>query len=640
MSMNMPPAVYWYKNQIAVTFHYALSNEESKNISAILQKVTDHQQDLNSLLKGTNFTLKAPANNMPPQQPSPMNMHTDSTPTDSGNLDGIYVYPSPYRQLPPGGHFMTMNDLIAFYSIETTSMPTTPTTPTTPTQGGTTGTGGMSGMSAMDGMGGMGGDSTADVTPIKVIKQLYAKKDTIDILFDAMPYWFYAGTDDPTHGCPITPPFPAAGYSKAGQWKFMPPQVANTTSQNKTGAGVTVFILDAFPTAKQITDAVKNPACDNPLLQGMAHGMVPVEPINEPPKTPAIPPAINLNYFDGSKLPQDVTTGKDLYGRLVGFPLVDHGMTIAGIVRDLAPDANIECIRVLNDHGVGDLDTLINALTYILSRMAPEGDLYNKPVVINLSLVIGPPEGDLSRVGLDDATLKQVLAGLHPLLRNLTSHGAILVASVGNDTDPRDDMHPVGTRLGPRYPAAFAYDSDLGSATAAAIIPVGAINGQGEAASYSNYPGPDGVAAYGGEIPTPYPSAPDPTTITQIDPMVPYDAVRGVYCSSMYPALSMDDKYPPPSPQPPAYPEYPAPDASAWACWAGTSFATPVISAIAACLLEGQAPHTINVRQTLKDSAAAQQIMWTGLASGAPTAGPAIMTFQEFQFSGSKMPAS
>ena len=632
MSMNPHPPVYWYKNQIAVTFHSDLSTSDIHNITSINQKRSKHLDDLNNLLRG--FTLKAPGGNMPPQQASSMNMSTDGAPADSGNLDGVYVYPSPNQKLPPG-IIGQRYDLIAFYSIEPT---TKPTTPTTPTQGGTTGTDEMSGMSAMDGMGGMGGDSTGDGT-IQVLKQLYAKKDTIETPFDAMPYWFHAGTDDITHGCPITPPFPAAGYSKAGQWKFMPPPIANTTSQNITGTGVTVFILDAFPTADQMNAAATRPGCDNPLLQGMAHGMVSVATTNPAIETRAIPPAITLNRFDGSKLPQDVTTGKDLYGNLVGFPLTDHGMTVAGIVRDLAPDAYIECIRVLNNNGVGDLDTLFNALTYILSRMAKGGNLYNKPVVINLSLVIGPPEGDLSRLKLDDTTLKQVLAGLHPILQTLANLGAILVASAGNDTDPRDDMHPVGTRLGPRYPAAFAYDPVLDTATTAAIIPVGAINGQGEAASYSNYPGPDGIAAYGGEIPTPYPATADPTVITQLDPMVPLDAVRGVYCSPTYPALSKDDKYPASSSQPLTYPEYPAPDASAWTCWAGTSFATPIISALAACLLEGQQkPHTMNVRQMLKDSAATQQIMWAGLASGAPVSGPAIMTVQEFQFSGSNMP--
>lgn len=610
MSMNMPAAVYWYKNQIAVTFQSDLLSSDIYNISVINKKREQHLQHLNRLLKnpdGTGFTLTLLENT---------NMGAEDAPADAGSLDGICLYPAPTKLTLPSGA-EPMYDLIDFYKI----LPP-------PTQGGNGSTGGMGGMNAMDGM----GENTGDLT-VQVLKQLYAKKDTVDTPFeapfDAMPYWFYAGTGDPTHGCPIIPPFPAARNSTAGQWKFMPPQVANTT-----GAGVTVFVLDAFPTAAQITSAAKNPGCDNSLLQGIAKGMVSVEPANEPPKERATPPAISLNYFDGSKLPQDVTTGKDIYGRLAGFPLIDHGLTIAGIIRDLAPGANIECIRVLNDYAVGDVQTLINALTYISVRMQPpRGDLYNKPVVINLSLVIGPPEGDLSRLELDDKTVQQFLTALHRIIQTLTLSGAILVASSGNDSDPRDPMHAAGTRLGPRYPAAFAYDASFDPPTVAAIIPVGAINGQKGAASYSNYPGADGIAAYGGEIPKPYPPLPDPTVITQLDPTVPLDVVRGVYSSSMYPALSMDDKYPAPSPQPPAYPEYPAPDASAWTCWAGTSFATPVISALAACLLQGQqqVPYTIDVRQVLKDLPATQQVMWTGLASGEIVAGPAIMVMQEFK---------
>ena len=608
MDMNMNPAVYWYKNQIAVTFHADISSAAS--ITAIQQKVVDHQNELNALLQGTNYTLKVPGGTTPQQMNQ---MNEGNVPTDTGNLDGVYVFPTPFQKPPPGITFVPVNDLVAFYSIEIT-----------PAQGGNSGTGGMSGMSGMGNMSdvtGTGNADSPDVT-IDVIKHLYAQKGTIETSFDAMPYWFHAGTGDPTHGCPITPPFPAPGHDQSGQWKYVPASAANAALQHKTGAGVTVFILDAFPTAEQITAAANKPGCNNLLLKGMANGMVSAEPFN------AVPPAINLNYFDGSTLPQDVVTGKDLYGRLAGFPLVDHGVTVAGIVRDLAPNANIECIRVLNDYGVGDLKTLFNAWMYILHRLMEGGDLHKKPVVINMSLVIGPPEGDLSRLGLDDATLQQILTGLHPLLQNLTSLGAILVASSGNDTDPRDTMHAAGTRLGPRYPAAFAYDLD--AVSAASIIPVGAVNGKGEAASYSNYPGTSGIATYGGEIPTPSPAQPDPTVITKIDPSVPLDVLYGVYCSPMYPALSEDDHYPPPSPQPPAYPEYPAPNADAWAYWAGTSFATPVISAFAACLLEGQAPDTMHVRQTMMDSVVTQHTSWSGMTSGAPAAGPTIMVSQEF----------
>src|SRR5207302_706095 len=104
-------------------------------------------------------------------------------------------------------------------------------------------------------------------------------------------------------------------------------------------------------------------------------------------------------------------TGKDVYGRLVGFRMPDHGLFVAGIIRDLAPDANIECVRVLNDFCTGSIQTLVDVLNGITKRMSPinpdtneAGDLYNirknspKPVVINLSLVI--PD--------DNEVLKQV----------------------------------------------------------------------------------------------------------------------------------------------------------------------------------------------------------------------------------------
>ena len=91
---------------------------------------------------------------------------------------------------------------------------------------------------------------------------------------------------------------------------------------------------------------------------------------------------------------QRVVTGKDIYGRHVGFSMQDHGLFIEGIVRDLAPEANIECIRVINDFGVGDINTLHAALKKIYDRMS-KGDLQDKPVVINLSLVVLPPEDDI-----------------------------------------------------------------------------------------------------------------------------------------------------------------------------------------------------------------------------------------------------
>lgn len=122
-------------------------------------------------------------------------------------------------------------------------------------------------------------------------------------------------------------------------------------------------------------------------------------------------------------------------------------------------------------------------------------------------------------------------------------------------------------RMQARYPAAFSE-----------VISVGAVDKSGNAAPYSDYPAlppyHNGIATYGGGLPTPEPSSPDPGVVTRIDDTKPIDAPRGVYSSPSYPGLSADDK------------EYKARNNSAWAYWSGTSFATPIISAVAARLLE------------------------------------------------------
>ena len=41
----------------------------------------------------------------------------------------------------------------------------------------------------------------------------------------------------------------------------------------------------------------------------------------------------------------------------------DHGLFIAGLIRDIAPKASIRLIRILNDLGGGDLYNLFAALT-------------------------------------------------------------------------------------------------------------------------------------------------------------------------------------------------------------------------------------------------------------------------------------
>jgi len=159
------------------------------------------------------------------------------------------------------------------------------------------------------------------------------------------------------------------------------------------------------------------------------------------------------------------------------------------------------------------------------------------------------------------------------------------------------------------------------------MIPVGAVNSSGEAASYSNYPGPLGIGTYGGEIPSASKAAPDPVTGTQAQS--PIDAPCGIYTSALYPALSVNDPLPTLSPPPVSYPEYAPSPAVTWAYWSGTSFATPVISALAARVMETQPSVGDSVRQALLN-AAPSQVDWTNLDTGQSDAwGPLIMVSQE-----------
>ena len=68
----------------------------------------------------------------------------------------------------------------------------------------------------------------------------------------------------------------------------------------------------------------------------------------------------------------------------------------------------------------------------------------------------------------------------------------------------------------------------------------------------------------------------DPNDETPVEPATPIDALRGVYSYPAFPALSAKDQSK----------SYEIPTKNAWAYWPGTSFATPIISGIAARVLE------------------------------------------------------
>lgn len=596
--------IYWRKNQVALTFFSELMMNASA--STIVETTNANLLHLNQHAFSSPITLQ--------RQLSP----TPRVQQGSDPLDGIYVYTAPARTLGPA--MEPAADITVFCTLQ---MPTM-----TP-----------------QGAQAVGEDEMQDMT-LLAVKQLndYALTGKAPASFQATPTWLFSCVPDETHGCPVTPPFPVEKSGRAGRWQTRLPDLP-TRLQDATGAGVTVFILDAFPAPERISATASAARNQNTLLQQMSEGMVSEAPFL------AKAPAIGLNATYDIPGPQETAvTGKDIYGRLSGFPMPNHGLFIAGLVRDLAPAASIECIRILNDFGTGDFDSLVHALTAIEARQRPGGDLAGKPIVVNLSLVIGPPDCDLARLGLTPSSqasqgemqsVALLLRGLRNLLESMGHKGATFITSVGNDSDPRDfSMNPNEVRFTARYPAAFAQRSP-DFLPLAEVIPVGAVNQRGEPASYSNYPGSYGVATYGGELPRPDPWIPSAGAhvIAGVDTSDEIDALRGVFAGMAYPALSRNDHYPPSmqppvgpdAPAKPPYPLYQTRSTSGWAYWSGTSFAAPIISALVARILQNQAAdfHGVAVHDAIV--AMARQTTWTGLESGEDLSGPMIVATQTWR---------
>jgi len=412
----------------------------------------------------------------------------------------------------------------------------------------------------------------------------------------ASPTWQCGGTTTTpdgvtkSRGCPLTPPMPVTEVcsTSPGLWPITLPEL-QPDLQDATGDGVTVFVLDTLPKLGTIKRAAEGAEKDNLLLVDVMENVVPLANYQILPDVLDIPS------------PHMPETGKDLYGRVVGFHMADHGLFEAGVIHDIAPDANIECIRVLNDFCVGDVSVLIQALDGIHTRLMPNGDLHGKPVVVNMSLVI-PADSEAINAGIDPNLLYQTRQALYNAIKALADLGVVFAASAGNEGDLRyTPMNPDGERPDALYPAAYAY---YGPTPVETMIPVGAINSTGKVASYSCYPGPRGVAAYGGEVP----AKSDIKTVDHVTHVTKIDGMIGIYSALQYPALSVDDRIA----------SYPVPNSHGWAYWVGTSFATPIISALAARILEATARETLTpnvpVQQTIVAQGATHQVNWDRLA--------------------------
>lgn len=355
-------------------------------------------------------------------------------------------------------------------------------------------------------------------------------------------------------GSPGAWPLAPGGTPPADGGAFGLPDIpsAGRVWQNGGDAAVEVVILDTAPACKALVGAF-NRLSDHRMLRELlgAGGVFGVDA------------ALEILY--ASELGIDLPGLNDFRVRGHDYRMGDHGLFIAGIVHAIAPRVKIRLFEVLNEYGVGTLESIGRGLQILAEERAKK----TSPLVINCSLGMTMPLAGHPTDGLDqlwtlfarkplnqnDPQMRLLSLSLESMCAALASPNVAIVAAAGNDgNDPDPDLEKQGLkRPQARYPAAFP-----------TVTGVGALLKTGQPADYSNtsdQPESVGYAAFGGGT-APVAAVGD-VPVTDAN-----DGMFGVYIGDF-----------------PARPgETAVANTTGWARWAGTSFATPIISAILARL--------------------------------------------------------
>jgi hypothetical protein len=288
---------------------------------------------------------------------------------------------------------------------------------------------------------------------------------------------------------------------------------------------------------------------------------------------------------------------------LSDYKIADHGLFVAGIIHDIAPTADTRLIRVLNDYGVGDMLALANVIDQLLTEFAAlHQNNRDRRLVINMSLGSEiPPGEELLREWLPNVAQLPLLRGHLDRIPDLTTalderanelpeqeqvpvlnvinrillrthcgfervfkrmqtgvfqNHVLVVAAAGNDFDVFETHGPSSKprREEPRWPARYDNVFGVASVRADAAYTPTEYSNRGDVRLLVN-----GVATNGGEATRD--ALNDLPTIKN-----PTEAIVGLFSAlTVPPNISISNP-------------------NGWVAWAGTSFATPVIAAIAADL--------------------------------------------------------
>lgn len=253
----------------------------------------------------------------------------------------------------------------------------------------------------------------------------------------------------------------------------------------------------------------------------------------------------------------------------------DHGLFVAGLVHAIAPESEVQLIRVLNEYGCGDLYTFNEALYRFVQEVEREQKKLDG-VVMNLSLgVQRPTTGNLSESGSPEETeeisamaqqeapagvseaaveeegatllVTDTVESLRAVVALAYSEGIVVVAAAGNDSW-RD-----GKPWPPQLPAAYPF-----------VIGAAASNIYRERACFSNW---GDVYAPGGDAGSDVPG--NRGCVVQADEPAGGDGSGGLDGLRDDALISLAWSFP-----------------SHYGYWKGTSFSTPLVSGLAALVLD------------------------------------------------------
>jgi subtilisin family serine protease len=327
-------------------------------------------------------------------------------------------------------------------------------------------------------------------------------------------------------------------------------------ASNGKGQGIHVAILDTMPSIHDLDAAYARWHGRHHLVDEL------------------LGPGSPLRLYPASYDDLYETQGFDLMGHRYLMP--DHGLFIAGIIHTIAPRATLHLYEVLNPYGVGSLDSIARGLQRVLDN--PE--IGDHTLIINCSFMLGIPPGKVEDpksplYGLDPAEMAaDAWVVFEPLVKR---SNIILVAAAGNEGYQDANNNPV--RPPTRYPAAYEQVVGVG----ATPRPQATARVQFSAASYSNLSDTPTAGSYitlGGE-----PGSENGVRGIFTGGFPFYEEPIGCLATllGLFGLVKIWKRGHLPSAQKlAAHTISYRPNGTGWAWWAGTSFATPIVSGMLA----------------------------------------------------------